>query len=74
MYSGYCSPFSFITHVTDFDFMPLAGLRGVTMYHPLAVIGQFDQRHELLCFTDASDYRFLILSPTETSLARVYGF
>lgn len=41
MYSGYCSPFSVITHVADFDSIALAGLRGVTTYHPLAVMGQF---------------------------------
>lgn len=42
MYSGYCSPFSVITHAADLNFLPLAGLRGVTTYHPLVVISQFD--------------------------------
>lgn len=39
MYSGYCSFLSLVTHVADLDFLPLAGLRGVTTYHPLAVMG-----------------------------------
>lgn len=43
IYYGLCLPFSFITHVVGLDFLPLAGLRGVTTYHPLAVMGQFNQ-------------------------------
>lgn len=73
IYFGYCYFLSFLTHATYLDFIPLAGLRGVTTYHPLAVMGQFDQLQDLHSFTDAADYRFPILSSTEAMLARVYG-
>lgn len=43
VYFGYCSPLSFITHTASMDFLPLAGLRGVTTYYLLFVMGQFDQ-------------------------------
>lgn len=42
IYSGYCSFLSFVTYMADLDFLPLVSLRGVTTYHPLAVMGQFD--------------------------------
>lgn len=74
MYSGYCSSFNVITHTTDLNFLPLAGLRGVTTYHPLALMGQFNQMQDLYSFDGAEEYRFPIMSSIERDLARVYGF
>lgn len=74
MYSGYSSFLSFITHASDFDFVPLVGLRGVTTCHPLVVTRQFDQLQEFHSFNDAFDYRFPILSSIEDDLARAYDF
>lgn len=74
MYSGYCSFLSFTTYLADLDFLPLVGLRGVMTYHPLAVMGQFDQYQDVHSFEGTEDYRFPICSATEADLARVCGF
>lgn len=39
LYTSLCSNLSFMTHVEGFNFIPIVGLQGVTMYHLLAVMG-----------------------------------
>lgn len=51
--SGLSSPNSFITHALGMDYLPLTGLRGMTTYHPLVVMSQFDQFQDFHPFDGA---------------------
>lgn len=72
LYYRYYSFLSFLTHASGFDFIPITGLRGVTIYYPLAVTSQFHQTQGLHSFTGTVDYCFPILASTESELLRVY--
>lgn len=55
-----------------FDFIPIVGLQGVTMYHPLAAMGQFCQTQDFHSFARATDYRLPLLSSMGNELLRMY--
>lgn len=42
LYTRYCSDLAFLTHAEGLDFIPIVDLRGVTTYHPLAIMAYVD--------------------------------
>lgn len=73
-YLGYCSPLSFITHAAGMDFFLIVNLWGVTTYHSMAIMGQFDQYQDFQSFNGTLDHRPSVFSLFKDNFARVYEF
>ena len=71
--TGLSSPYSFITHASGMDSLPLAGLRGMTTYHPMVVMSQFDQFQDFHTFEGAAGQRSSSRYLSAEDRSRVYA-